>query len=257
MLVASAVGEALARSDVEVAFGLVGSGNFHVTNALVAAGARFVPAAHEGGAATMADAYARVSGKVGVLSLHQGPGVTNALTGVAEAAKSRTPMLVLAAEATAAHSNFHIDLAGAASAVGADFFRVRAAESAVEDALAAYRAAARGRTVLLGLPLDVQAMKTEPAVVDGPAVPQPEPVAEEAQAVRLAEALLSARRPVFVAGRWPGSPTTVARCSPSPRPRRACSPATRGIWTSAAGSPPRSPPSWWPVPTWWWRGGAR
>ena len=46
---------------------MVGSGNFHVTNALVAAGARFVAARHEGGAATMADAYARVSGRVGVL----------------------------------------------------------------------------------------------------------------------------------------------------------------------------------------------
>ena len=49
-------------------FGVVGSGNFHVTNALVAAGARFVAARHEGGAATMADAYARMSGTVAALS---------------------------------------------------------------------------------------------------------------------------------------------------------------------------------------------
>jgi acetolactate synthase I/II/III large subunit len=201
MLVAEAVGRALAKSGVELVFGLVGSGNFHATNALVAAGARFVPAAHEGGAATMADAYARVSGKVSVLSLHQGPGVTNALTGITEAAKSRTPMLVLAAEATAPNSNFHIDLAGAASALGADFFRVRAAESAVSDTLAACRAAARGRTVVLGLPLDVQAMKTEPGVVDGPAVPEPAPVADEPRTGQLAEALAAARRPVFIAGR--------------------------------------------------------
>jgi thiamine pyrophosphate-dependent acetolactate synthase large subunit-like protein len=198
-LVASAVGEALAKSGVDVVFGLVGSGNFHVTNALVAAGARFVPAAHEGGAATMADAYARVSGKVAVLSLHQGPGVTNALTGITEAAKSRTPMLVLAAEATAPNSNFHIDLAGAASALGAEYRRVRAAESGVSDTLAAYRVAARGRTVVFGLPLDVQGMKAEPAVVDEPAVP--EPVAEAPPVGQLAEALLAARRPVFIAGR--------------------------------------------------------
>jgi thiamine pyrophosphate-dependent acetolactate synthase large subunit-like protein len=182
---------------------VVGSGNFHATNALVAAGARFVPAAHEGGAATMADAYARVAGKVAVLSLHQGPGVTNALTGIAEAAKSRTPVVVLAAEATAPHSNFHIDLAGAASAVGADFIRVRAAGSAVHDTLTAYRVAARGRTVVLGLPLDVQAMKTEVAVVNDPVAEgaQPAPGPDAARVGQLAEALLAARRPVFIAGR--------------------------------------------------------
>ena len=66
----------------------------------------------------MADAYARVSGEVGVLTVHQGPGLTNALTGLAEAAKSRTPLLVLAAEATAPTSNFYIDQAGLAAAVG-------------------------------------------------------------------------------------------------------------------------------------------
>ena len=81
-------------------FGVVGSGNFHVTNAMVAAGARFVAAAHEDGAACMADAYGRVSGRLAVLSVHQGPGVTNALTGITEAAKSHTPMVVLAPEAT-------------------------------------------------------------------------------------------------------------------------------------------------------------
>ncbi|MFB9839362.1 thiamine pyrophosphate-binding protein, partial [Actinoallomurus acaciae] len=87
MIVAEAVGEALAALGVRTVFGVVGSGNFHVTNALVASGARFVAARHEGGAATMADAFARAGGGVGVLSVHQGPGLTNALTGITEAAK--------------------------------------------------------------------------------------------------------------------------------------------------------------------------
>src|SRR5918999_5894079 len=106
MDVARAVGRLLREHGVEHVFGLVGSGNFHVTNAMVAAGARFVPAAHEGGAASMADAFARVADRPCVLSVHQGPGVTNALTGITEAAKSRTPLLVLAPEATAPRSNF-------------------------------------------------------------------------------------------------------------------------------------------------------
>src|SRR5215510_639452 len=118
MRVADAVGRTLGERGVRHVFGVVGSGNFHVTNALVAGGVRFVPAAHEGGAATMADAYARVSGEVGLVTVHQGPGVTNTLTGLAEAAKSRTPLLLLAPEATAPRSNFFIGLPAAAAALG-------------------------------------------------------------------------------------------------------------------------------------------
>ena len=58
MRVAELVGRVLAAHGVRHVFGVVGSGNFHVTNALVAGGARFYPAAHEGGAACMADGFA-------------------------------------------------------------------------------------------------------------------------------------------------------------------------------------------------------
>ncbi|MFI6235827.1 thiamine pyrophosphate-binding protein [Micromonospora sp. NPDC050784] len=198
MRVAEVVGRVLYGHGSRHVFGVVGSGNFHVTNALVAAGARFVAAAHEGGAASMADGYARTAGTVGLLSVHQGPGVTNALTGLTEAAKSRTPMVVLAPEVTAPRSNFFLDLPALAAAVGADFHRVRATHAA-EDAGAAYRAAARGATVVLGLPLEVQQAGTEawsgpvPAVAPTPATaPQVEP---------LLAALQAARRPVFIAGR--------------------------------------------------------
>ena len=103
------------------AFGVLGSGNFVATQALHAAGAAFHHARHEGGAISMADGYARVSGRVGVCSVHQGPGFTNALTGLTEAAKSRTPLLVLAGEAprAAIRSNFAIDQPGLAATLGA------------------------------------------------------------------------------------------------------------------------------------------
>ena len=51
MLVSEAVGAVLAGLGADTVFGVVGSGNFHVTNALIARGARFVAARHEGGAA--------------------------------------------------------------------------------------------------------------------------------------------------------------------------------------------------------------
>ncbi|GAA0384506.1 thiamine pyrophosphate-binding protein [Microbispora corallina] len=158
MNVAEAVGAVLASLGVRAAFGVVGSGNFHVTNALVAGGVRYVAARHEGGAATMADAYARMSGTVAVLTVHQGPGLTNALTGITEAAKSRTPLLVLAPEAASARSNFALDQAALAAAVGAHGARVGSAETVVDDTVMAYLAALLGRrTVVLTLPLDVQA----------------------------------------------------------------------------------------------------
>ena len=200
--VADAVGTALARLGVRTVFGVVGSGNFHVTNALTAAGARFVAARHEGGAAVMADAYARVSGEPGVLCVHQGPGLTNAMTGITEAAKSRTPMLVLAAEATAARSNFAIDQSALAAAVGAVPDRVNSAATAAADLARAYHTAtSERRTVLLNLPLDVQAAPA-PMPFDLPAGRAAAPLAADHGAISaLADALAAARRPVFIAGR--------------------------------------------------------
>ena len=98
--VAEVVGQTLAATGVTDAFGVLGSGNLIVTNALCSRGARFHHARREDGAICMADGYARVSGRVGICSVHQGPGLTNTVTGLTEAAKSRTPLLVLAGEAS-------------------------------------------------------------------------------------------------------------------------------------------------------------
>jgi thiamine pyrophosphate-dependent acetolactate synthase large subunit-like protein len=233
LIVAEAVGEALTGLGVHTVFGVVGSGNFHVTNALVAGGARFVAARHEGGAATMADAFARAGGGVGVLSVHQGPGLTNALTGITEAAKSRTPLLVLAAETagSAVRSNFRVDQAALAAAVGAVPERVHSPASALADLARAWRTAVtERRTVVLGLPLDVQAAefpgsaaasprsrptppspgsaraggaaadRPGPLAVHVPPAPPP-PVPGPAGVARLADVLAGAARPVFLAGR--------------------------------------------------------
>jgi acetolactate synthase-1/2/3 large subunit len=195
--VATAVGHAL---EADTVFGVVGSGNFHVTNALIESGARFVAARHECGAAVMADAWARTTGRTGVVSVHQGPGLTNALTGITEAAKSRTPLIVVAAEAPDARSNFHIDVAGLAAAVGAEYVGVRSAAAAVGDTRRAVLLAARRRTVILGLPLDVQ---NDECDSPGPwTPPEVRPSAPSPEAVReLADLLRRARRPVFIAGR--------------------------------------------------------
>ena len=205
MTVAEAVGRALAGLGCRQVFGVVGSGNFVVTRALTEAGAGFVAARHETAAVTMADAYARVSGEVGVASVHQGPGFTNALTGLTEAAKSRTPLVLLAGDTSAAavRSNFRIDQAAMAAAAGAFPERVHTAASALADVTRAFRRAAlERRAVALLLPLDVQAAaepESEPLPAVAPPVVRTRP---DAGAVAAAADLLArAERPAIVAGR--------------------------------------------------------
>lgn len=208
MNVAQAVGETLCRLGARHVFGLIGSGNIVLANAMVAGGARFVAARHEGGAITMADAYARVTGRVGICTLHQGPGLTNAITGLTEAAKSRTPLLVLAADTAAAaiRSNFRIDQDQLVTSVGAVPDRVYSAETAVADTLRAYHLVElERRPVVLMMPLDVQAAMypdvgdqwVEPPVVR-PVRPSSAAVAEAASA------LAHARFPLIIAGRGAG-----------------------------------------------------
>src|SRR3954464_14456618 len=139
VLVADAVGRARGARGVDVVFGLMGSGNRAVTNALRDAGVPFHASRHECGAVCMADGYARVSGGLAVCSVHQGPGLTNAVTGLTEAAKARTPLIVLAADVPAAalRSNFRIDQTGLVEAVGAVAERVHRPETALAAAPAA------------------------------------------------------------------------------------------------------------------------
>ncbi len=222
MLVAEAVADVLQGFGADTVFGLVGSGNFHVTNALTARGVSFVAARHECGAAAMADAWSRTSGRTGLLSLHQGPGFTNALTGITEAAKSRTPLVVLAADVAGpeVRSNFRIGMDALAAAVGAVPERIHSPRSARADAARAFRTATRERrTVVLSMPLDVQHAQcpsptptTAGQARHGPAMPGPvmsaaaaEPLASPAPAAGAVQALAAtmrrAQRPVFIAGR--------------------------------------------------------
>src|SRR3954470_718907 len=203
MKVVDVVARCLHSAGVATFFGVVGSGNFTVTVSLHALGARFVAARHENGAICMADAHARVSGQLGCVSVHQGPGFTNAITGLTEAAKARTPLILLAADTPAGEtrSNFFVEQARIAEAVGAVPVRINRARSAYADTMKAIRTALGRRAVVLNLPLDVIGEEAEwpqePFAAGVPAAPAPSPPALD----DVVAAIERAERPVIVAGR--------------------------------------------------------
>jgi acetolactate synthase I/II/III large subunit len=216
--VSAAVAQVLTELGADTVFGLVGSGNFHVTNALIDRGARFIAARHECGAASMADGWARITGRPAIVCVHQGPGLTNALTAITEAAKSRTPMVVLAADvaATARQSTFRIDVGALARGVGAVPARLHSAGFAVDDTVRAYQlATTERRTVILSMPLDVQSAECEGTAGRSLRASLPTwalasaSAPDEAEVAKLAAAIRRAQRPVFLAGR--GARTAGAR----------------------------------------------
>ena len=233
MLVAEAVGRTLAREGVEVVFGVMGSGNLAFTNHLRDAGATFHAARHEGGAICMADGYARVSGTVAACSVHQGPGLTNAITGLTEAAKSRTPLVLVAADTPAAaiRSNFRIEQDALVRAVGAVAERVHGPATAVADtARAVRRARVERRAVVLMVAARRAGRRGAGGgrrAADG-ARPTRLPPAPAAGAVAALAELLAAR-----SGRC--SSAAAAPCSRAPAPpcARSRSAPARSLATSA------------------------
>src|SRR6185312_11400960 len=88
----------LDRRGVRHVFGLCGHTNIAVLAAMAESRLNFVNVRHEQVAAHAADGYARVTGKAAVVLTHLGPGLTNAATGVANAALDCTPMVVIAGD---------------------------------------------------------------------------------------------------------------------------------------------------------------
>lgn len=195
MTVREALAAGLASFGVRDVFGLVGSGNLELANALVSNGVAYHGVNHEAAAVAAADGYARVSGSVGVATVHQGPGFTNTLTALVEALRSRTPLLLLAAESS--FGNQVLDQVAVAEAVGAVAVRLREPS----DLTAAFaRARDNRRTVVVSLPLEVQRAEASAPVPPLPAPHEPSrPSVEDVEWVT--RAVAGAERPVILAGR--------------------------------------------------------
>jgi len=202
----------LEKLGVEVVFGLCGHTVIALLDALGKSRIRFVSTRHEQTAAHAADGYARATGKPGVLLTHLGPGLTNAATGVANAALDSIPMVVIAGDVQSYYHGRHphqeVNLHQDADQfqIYRPFckrvYRVDRAGDLPRVMERAFHLAQTGRPgpVLVDVPMDVfsadlpiGAFTKVPAAIARPTI-------DTATAARIVEALARAERPVLYAG---------------------------------------------------------
>ena len=95
----SALIQTLANNGVEVIFSLSGNQIMPLYDACIDANIRIIHTRHEGAAVYMAEAYAQLSGKLGVVLVTAGPGLLNAVSALYSAARSETPILLISGDA--------------------------------------------------------------------------------------------------------------------------------------------------------------
>src|SRR5206468_1198042 len=92
---AEAVVETLQKEGADVVFGIPGAQENELWDAMKSKGLPYLLVTHEFSASSMADGYARSTGKPGVICVVPGPGVTNALTGIGEALLDSIPLVCI------------------------------------------------------------------------------------------------------------------------------------------------------------------
>ncbi len=204
--------EYLERLGVEVIFGLCGHTIIGFLDALGKSRIRFISTRHEQVAAHAADGYARASGKVGVLLTHLGPGLTNATTGVANAALDSIPMVVIAGDVPSyyygrhPHQEVNLHQDADQCQIFRPFckrvYRVDNVTDLPRIVERAFHLAQTGRPgpVLVDVPmdifsadLDVDAFATTPPAIAKIGI-------DPATTARIVDALATSRRPVLYAG---------------------------------------------------------
>jgi sulfoacetaldehyde acetyltransferase len=90
--------ETMVANGVREIFGIMGSAFMDAMDIFAPAGIRLIPVVHEQGAAHMADGYARVSGRHGVVIAQNGPGISNCVTAIAAAYWAHSPVVMITPE---------------------------------------------------------------------------------------------------------------------------------------------------------------
>ncbi len=205
------VADFLAGAGVSTAFGIVSIHNIPILDAIGRRGAiRFAPTRGEAGAGHMADAYARVSGGLGVLITSTGPGAANAVPALVEARFAASPLLHITGQTATRlqglDSGAVHDFPGQGAMLAAVCKSVHRPRSA-DEVLAALVAAAgdalsapRG-PVTIEIAADLQSQKiARPDSFGGLVAPRPPPLAPAQELDALADLLAPARRPLLWLG---------------------------------------------------------
>lgn len=87
--------ETLVANGVTEMFGIMGSAFMDAMDIFAPAGIRLIPVVHEQGAGHMADGYARVSGRHGMVIGQNGPGISNCVTAIAAAFWAHSPVVII------------------------------------------------------------------------------------------------------------------------------------------------------------------
>lgn len=206
------VAEFLARIGVTTCFGIVSVHNIPMLDGIGRRNAiRYVMARGEMGGAHMADAYARVSGHLGVVFSSTGPGAANTVPGLVEAGFAGSAVLHLTGQTSTRYLDRDMgtvhDLPGQGAmlaAVSKAAFRIRSAQEALGVLT---RAAALALTPPMGpvsveVPIDIQRTVIDrPAALDTLVLPVPPPLPpDEAALDEAAAILLRAKRPMLWLG---------------------------------------------------------
>ncbi len=204
--------EYLERLGVDVIFGLCGHTIIAFLDALGRSRIRFVSTRHEQVAAHAADGYARASGKTAVLLTHLGPGLTNACTGVANAALDSIPMVVIAGDVPShyfgrhPHQEINLHQDADQCQIYRPFckrvYRVDRVQDLPRIMERAFHLAHAGRPgpVLVDVPMDVFSADLPVDAFQHLPAPMSRPTVDAATVARIVEALASAERPILYAG---------------------------------------------------------
>ena len=199
----------LALHGVDLAFGVPGESYIDVLDGLLDSPIRYVTCRHEAGAANMAEAYGKLTGRPGICLVTRGPGATQASVGVHTAFQDGTPLVLLVGQIPRRHAEREafqeIDYRRMFGPLTKWVAEVDHAERIPELVARAFRVATSGRPgpVVLALPEDVLSEAAD--VLDASPYAAAQAAPARADLDRLRALLATAERPLAIVGGQPWS----------------------------------------------------
>ena len=206
---AEIVVKSLNEEGVEYVFGYPGGAALHIYDAFHRQDeVEHILVRHEQGATHAADGFARATGKPGVVMVTSGPGITNAITGIATAYMDSIPMVVLSGQVMTPLIGFdafqEIDAVGISRPCVKHNFLIQNVEDIAETIKKAFHIATSGRPgpVLVDIPKDITAQVAEFVYPDSVEMRsfRPAPAPRSDEIVSAMDAILTAKQPVIYTG---------------------------------------------------------